>query len=638
MTTRRGFLGALPVAGAAIAASGFPFANGAAQAQEAPTAEGELSWHSPSLTNETATGPNGAITTRVALDVNRRGGLDQSAGGTANPADKTVEEVVKGVYHIRGWGIAHSIAIDAPDGWIIIDTGDSTRVAAEKREYLEKAVGKKIRVAAILLTHWHYADGTAAWTDEGTELWGHEFLDANRSRSVGVSVERGNSLARAFAQFGVLHPVEGPDAFPNLMGFTLEKFFAESSYRPPTKLFENGEIINLTIAGEPIEIAPNRSDTTDSVGFYFANRRTLVTNFMVIPFIFNIYTLRGGSFRDPTVFISDARWLEEKNAEALLDIHGPGLRGAQAVREAIERTVDQVQLIRDQTLRLLAHGMDAREAAENFYMPTALREGYEAYGQVESHVRQVVNGTVGWFGNDVYDINPLSLREEAARTIDMMGGVGATRKAAADAADQGGLANWRWALKLTSMLLRLDPADADARKARAFAARALGQRTTSANARGFYVTEALQLEGQLLLKGQPVTTDILRGILGTPSIDQLTGAEPAENFEFLRYLVDPRKAEGKNLSFTVAVEGGEQLTRIQLRNCVMVVTNAASKGETHIDLSRLELAEFVLGLRTLAAGNDRLADFEQSLDRSHMILNPQAMPSGDPKYIARDEL
>ena len=100
-------------------------------------------------------------------------------------------------------------------------------------------------------------------------------------------------------------------------------------------------------------------------------------------------------------------------------------------------------------------------------MPGHLRDDMELYGQVESHVRQVYNGTVGWFDLDVYDINPLSLREEAVRTIDMMGGVNAVRKAAADAARTGGLANWRWSLKLTSMLLRLDPNDADAKSTRA---------------------------------------------------------------------------------------------------------------------------------------------------------------------------
>ena len=32
---------------------------------------------------------------------------------------------------------------------------------------------------AILLTHWHNADGTVTWLDPGSELWGREFRDRN---------------------------------------------------------------------------------------------------------------------------------------------------------------------------------------------------------------------------------------------------------------------------------------------------------------------------------------------------------------------------------------------------------------------------------------------------------------------------
>jgi hypothetical protein len=102
---------------------------------------------------------------------------------------------------------------------------------------------------------------------------------------------------------------------------------------------------------------------------------------------------------------------------------------------------------------------------------------------------------------------------------------------AEQAVADGGLANWRWGLKLTSLLLKLDPTDATARQARATAARALGQRTDSSNARGFYITEALQLEGKLLVQGQPQTMDGIRKFLSTPRADRLAvrprRAEPA---------------------------------------------------------------------------------------------------------------
>jgi len=576
----------------------------------------ESSWHSPSLRSETVVGPNGAVTTRAALLANGKWGI----GNT-----KRVERVTDGVYAMRGWGIGSSFAIEAPAGWIIIETGDFTRAAAEMRAMLEQTLGRKVKVAAILLTHWHYANGIGAWLDPGAEVWGHEYLDRNRSVSTGISVLRGTYQARAAAQFGVFHPPSGPDAFPNTLGFTPEKLLAGSSYQPPTRLFESGRVVDVVVAGEPVQVAPNRSDATDSVGFYFPRKRMLVTNFMVPGGIFNVYSLRGGSYRNPAVVIQDGRWIESKNAEILLDLHGPTVKGEDAVRDAVQRALDQVQLIHDQTLRQIAHGRNARQAAEQVYMPRHQRGDWENYGQVESHVRQVYNGMMGWFGGDVYDINPLSGNEEASRTVQMMGGPAAVQKAAAGANAQGGFANWRWTLKLTSLLLELDPGDAEARKLRAAAARQLGQRTSSANARGWYLTEALQIEGGMQFKGQPLTVDAIRRFLGTPTAQALVAASVDENLQFVRYLVDPRKAEGLRQTFTLAVEGDPQIRRLELRNGVIVISDAQSPAATHLKLTRQDLAAFVLGTRPASAA-DPLTELNRILDRSH-LMPPGAVES-----------
>ncbi len=444
-------------------------------------------------------------------------------------------------------------------------------------------------------------------------------------------------MSRATAQFSVFHPATGPDAFPNALTFTPEKFLLVSSYKPPTKLFPDGKVVDVVIAGEPIQVAPMRTDTMDSVAFYFPQRRLMVTNFLVIDTIFNIYTLRGGAFRDPEMLVNDARWVEAKNAEILLDIHNPTLRGEKVVREALERSVDSVQLIHDQALRLIATGLGPREAAETIHMPRNLREAREGYGQVESHVRQVYNGNVGWFDGDIYDINPLAVREEAERTVQAMGGRAAVEKMATKAVADGGLANWRWALKLTSLLLKLDPADAAARQARTTAARALGQRTDSANARGFYITEALQLEGKLLVQGQPQTMDGIRTFLSTPRPERLVAVSVDQNLQFVRYLVDPRKAEGQRLVFTLAAEGDPQIRRVELRNSVLVISPVASRGACHVDVTRSELADFVLGKGAPAKGGEPLAELDRALDRSRLMPPAMAVPAvldakGDLKY------
>ena len=131
----------------------FPVARADDAVSKDRAAATETSWHSPSLAMETVTGPNGVITTRVALGANALWGITDK---------KVVETVIPGVYALRGWGIASSFAIEAPGGWIVVDTGDSTRAAGEMREMLERTLGRKIKVAAILLTHWHYADPNSA--------------------------------------------------------------------------------------------------------------------------------------------------------------------------------------------------------------------------------------------------------------------------------------------------------------------------------------------------------------------------------------------------------------------------------------------------------------------------------------------
>jgi alkyl sulfatase BDS1-like metallo-beta-lactamase superfamily hydrolase len=177
------------------------------------------------------------------------------------------------------------------------------------------------------------------------------------------------------------------------------------------------------------------------------------------------------------------------------------------------------------------------------------------------------------------------------------------------------------------MLLTLDPADAAARKTRATAARALGQRTDSANARGFYITEALQMDGKLLMQGQPVTLDVIRTILGTPSAERLAAASVERNLQFVRYLVDPRKAQDQRLVFTLAADGDPQIWQIVLRNSVLVISPVAAQGPRHVDLTRSELADFVAGKGAPAKGGQPLAELDRVLDRTRLLPATTAIPA-----------
>ena len=189
------------------------------------------SQYNMSLQDKVITGPKGSLTSPQAASVNKNAQMDV----------KSVRKIADGIYHIAGWGIAASIAVKGPEGWIIVDTGDFLEVAQKQRRVLEDKVGK-IKVAAVLYTHSHYANGSKAWQDKDTVFYGHEELVATMNGDQGVSVLSGNFGTRAIVQFGMLHPEEGPDAFANLMGFSADKLNGTKAFVPPDITFTDEKV------------------------------------------------------------------------------------------------------------------------------------------------------------------------------------------------------------------------------------------------------------------------------------------------------------------------------------------------------------------------------------------------------------
>ncbi|MCA2967055.1 MAG: hypothetical protein O9296_06310 [Novosphingobium sp.] len=109
-----------------------------------------------------------------------------------------------------------------------------------------------------------------------------------------------------------------------------------------------------------------------------------------------------------------------------------------------------------------------------------------------------------------------------------------------------------------------------------------------------------------------------RKFLGTTIAQALAAASVDENLQFVRYLVDPRKAEAQRQTFTLAVVGDSPIRRLELRNGVLMITEADAAASTHLALTRQELAAFVLGTRVPSAA-DALSQLDRVLDRSHLM-------------------
>ncbi|MEA1977733.1 MAG: alkyl sulfatase dimerization domain-containing protein, partial [Chloroflexota bacterium] len=515
-----------------------------------------VSQYNMSLQDKVITGPKGSLTSPQAASANKLLQIEE----------KSVQKIADGIYRIGGWGIGNLIAVEGPKGWIIVDAGDYLEVAEEQRRALEDKVGK-ITVAAVLYTHSHYAFGAKAWQDKNTKFYGHEDLVANLNADQGVSVLSGNFNARASIQFGILHPAEGPDAFPSYLGFGTEKLTGTKAFVPPDVTFKDGVVETHDIAGLRVEVLPSKTDVADSVAFYFPDKKLLVSNALAAGMIFNLYTLRGDWYRDPMIFVEAADLALSRDIEYHVDIHGAPVIGKEKVIAGIQETRDQMQLIHDQTYRAISLGLDAQGAAEMIYLPEAVRKDKELYGQVESHVKRVYSARIGWMGWDVYDINPLSKARFSSQLVDAMGGADKVLKQAKVSNAKKTLEGWQWSLYLTSQLLQLDNDNPEAKTVRAEAARALGQRTTSANARGFYISEALLHEGKMRFGEHAISHyQQLSKALGAVTAKKLAASPLNDNVQYLRFMIDPRLAEGKRAEFNVNFTDEKVSYAIALRN------------------------------------------------------------------------
>lgn len=112
---------------------------------------------------------------------------------------RNLYEVRPGVWCLVGNGLSNQTFVDAPEGIVAFDTGDSVQEMAAALAELRRHTSRPI--AAVVYTHFHYVDGTTAVLDEANHakplpIHGHRRIALNKVRAsgeVGPAYSRGSS-------------------------------------------------------------------------------------------------------------------------------------------------------------------------------------------------------------------------------------------------------------------------------------------------------------------------------------------------------------------------------------------------------------------------------------------------------------
>jgi len=193
-----------------------------------------------------------------------------------------------------GNGLSNQTIVEAPQGIIAIDSGESIEEMRGAREELRTVTQRP--VVACIYTHFHYVNGTEAIMQEAgnrdLQIYAHAGIDENLRRFGGEVAPRSNR--GLVHQFGTMLPQQGPDA---LLHCGLGQFLRNPDHAPFTPGYlpaqhQFTQPCSFDIAGLQVSMTPAPSDATDSITIWFESLQLCVNN-LVWPSLFNIYAIRG---------------------------------------------------------------------------------------------------------------------------------------------------------------------------------------------------------------------------------------------------------------------------------------------------------------------------------------------------------
>ena len=502
-------------------------------------------------------------------------------------------EVRPGTWCFVGNGLSNQTFIDAPEGIIAFDTGESVQEMALALKELRTRTTRPI--AAVVYTHFHYVEGTQAVLDEGNHvsplpIYGHRRISENKARTSGeIAPAYGRGLVE---QFAIVMPPDGADGLVNV---GLGLFYRNPAHAPGTSGFlpvthplpDEGAI---TIAGEPVLVRHSPSDSDDSINFFFPNTQVCVHN-TVWPVLFNVFAIRGEEYRDPRVLIPGIDNILAWAPEHLVATHGPPLSGRDRIRETSERYRDSLQFLWDQTVRGINKGWTMDEVAAKVALPALYDQDHrtsERYGVGEHHVRQIYAGLRGWFDGEESKLFPLRPEERFEKLIAGFGGRGEVAKQASAAFDAEDV---RWGMELATWLARSTDATTADKELLARGLRLIAERTPAANIRNWAITRARHLDGQTPMDR------FMKHSFGARTIASVSSTDLIHT---LRVLLDPARAEGLRAHVRFVVDG--ETAGLLMRNCVAVPTDGKD-ASVEVLMTRTTLAA-ILSIKQMWSAAD----------------------------------
>ncbi|MGD1837521.1 MAG: alkyl sulfatase dimerization domain-containing protein [Nitrososphaeraceae archaeon] len=456
-----------------------------------------------------------------------------------------IVKVTDGVYSAIGYGLANIMMLEGTDGIIIIDAGETNEQAEKVLTEFRKITDKPIAVVIYTHNHVDHTEGAGVFVNESREagidvdVIAQEDLVANYYNSYGALANQQGKFSLSWA--GVFLPKEGEDKVISAgIGPTVEP--GETSFVIPNVTFDKK--LETEYAGLKLIIGSQPGETPDELYVWVPEKGVLFVGENIYELFPNLYSMRGTSYRDVSLWIDSLDELRTFNASHMVTSHTRPVSGQENVSQVLTNYRDGVAYIYDQTIRQINKGLDPDDLVQVVKLPPYLADNpwlQPRYGQIEWMVKGIYSGEVGWNTGDPTWFNPVNKTERGANIVEGFGGVNETiakiKQALLDR-------NESWAAELATYLLYAYPDNEEAKLLKAQAFRTLAWINLTSGARDWYLTDARVLEGKLDESLLNNLWGVEERIMNTP-MDILLSLS--------RYNIDPAKSGNMNMTVGIKI-------------------------------------------------------------------------------------
>ncbi|MCS6935092.1 MAG: MBL fold metallo-hydrolase [Chitinophagales bacterium] len=404
---------------------------------------------------------------------------------------KRIEKVGDNIYVAIGYGLANSILIEGKDSCIIIDCLESQHAGAEVKRAFDSVCSKPLK--AIIYTHFHtdHTSGAAALAGNSRpDVYAHELLP--------VYLDQTNT---------VVHPITEKRSYRMFGVYLHDEALVHCGIGPRLQMRQNTTLgilrptvtfrdsLDVTIAGMHLRLIHAPGETPDQIIIWLPDSRILFCGDNVYKAFPNLYTIRGTPYRDVNLWRQSVDKMRALRPEVLIPSHTEVLHGEKNIYDVLTAYRDAIQYVHDQTVRGINQGLTPDQLAEQIQLPPHLKNHpwlQEYYGKVSWCVRAIFNGYLGFFDGNPATLLPLSPATRALRMEELAGG---RQNMLQQIETSYKREDYQWALELTDYYLTLYPNDPAALRYRIACLKALGNAQTNPNARHYYLTCAMELEG-----------------------------------------------------------------------------------------------------------------------------------------------